>query len=411
LLSAPLFSLLYLQSSIVRADWAHVVFGVFPAMALSGAILLGSDRARAPWLLNTVPALIGLAMLAYYANPYPRFILPFVRAKIAGAIQARSFDGKNTCPTSTFNLDGICFPAAEFKKLDSVSKYLADHTTPSDSIFAFPLENIYAIAARRRIGGGVLQNYLAVGDTLVQRKLQLLEKEKPLLAVYSLDKPFIGLDARNTITRIPEIWFYLQSHYREAAEIEPNIMVLERDPTRWRHWKMETTELPTQAAARSVSREKINSFQISDHFVWPADADFVRIKLLVRYPFFWHFRKACQILVALDLANGTTTTTVAVVPPNHLSEIWISPWDGDHIKKYFSPDMVSWRTRDFSPPVRVRMEVTPMDWISEKPVSVNIEKLEAVRLSLAPAPLGSATGTADLFVPGVEKYRGATNRK
>src|SRR5438128_4093185 len=57
------------------------------------------------------------------------------------------------------------------------------------------------------------------------------------------------------------------------------------------------------------------------------------------------------------------------------------------------------------------MKVTPRDWISEKPVSVNIEKLEAVRLSLAPAPLGSTTGTADLFIPGVEKYRGATNRK
>jgi hypothetical protein len=37
--------------------------------------------------------------------------------------------------------------------------------------------------------------------------------------------------------------------------------------------------------------------------------------------------------------------------------------------------------------------------------------LEAVRLSLASGRLGSATGTADLFSPGIGKYRGATNRK
>ena len=394
LLCAPLFSLVYLQSSIVRADWAHVVFGLFPAMAFSAAILLGSDRPRAPWLLNTFPALLGFALLAHYTTPHPRFVIPFVRAKIVAAIQARSFRGKNICPPSTSNLDGICFPASEFEKLDSVSRYLAEHTLPSDSVFSFPLENIYAIAARRSVGGGVLQNYLAVGDTLVQRKLQLLEKDKPLLAVYSLDRPFIGLDARNTITRDPEIWFYLQSHYRIASEIQPDVLVLQRDPTRSSRWKMETTELPTEPSARSVNGQRVSNFVVSDQFVWPADADFIGIKVLVRYPLLWRLRKPCRILVDLDLANGTTASTIAVVPPNHETEIWISPWGGDHLKKYFSPDMLNWHTHDLSPPVRVRMEMAPMDWISEKPLTVNIQKLEAVRLSLGSEPLRSGAGSA-----------------
>jgi len=146
---------------------------------------------------------------------------------------------------------------------------------------------------------------------------------------------------------------------------------------------METTELPTEPSARSVNGQRVSNFVVSGQFVWPADADFIGIKLLVRYPLLWRLRKPCRILVDLDLANGTTASTIAVVPPSHETEIWISPWGGDHLKKYFSPDMLNWHTHDLSPPVRVRMEMAPMDWISEKPLTVNIQKLEAVRLSLS----------------------------
>lgn len=382
LLSAPLFSLLYLQSGIVRSDRAHVVFGLFPAMAFAGAICLGSDQPDRRRIANSILTLIAVLMLAHYSSPYPRYAPAFIPAKIHTAVDAYFLHGRNGCPAATYDVDGVCFPPDEFRTLQSVSTYLSTHSRPSDSVFAFPLENYYAILANRRIGGGVLQNYLTAGDTLVHRKIEQLEKDEPQLAVYSYKGHFPGVDGVPDFTRSPETWLYLQSHYRKAAEIKPGILILERDPTRQRRWRMELTQLPLSGEGQTDSTARIGNFPIADRVNWPADYNLLRLKVLIRYPFLWHFRKPCRVVVIVGLANGITIRTRAVVIPNHEYYIWVAPWGTEYLQNFFSADIANWQTRDLSPPVRIHMEVTPLDWISERPVSISVQSLEAARLSL-----------------------------
>ena len=373
LISAPLLSLCYLQSALVRSDWSHIVFGLFPAVTLSCAIFVALSRR---WF-TVICSLVVLALAAWYNTPYPVFL----QGMVNGAVYAHYTPSLTACPANTSEIDGVCFDPPAVKRLTGLSRYVDAHTSSSDPIFIFPWENTYGVVARRRVAGGVLQNYAAAGDVLVRRQLDALEKDRPPLVIYSEDEIGWRLDGVANLTRNPETWLYLQSHYSTAAEIERGLFILQWDPMRFQHWSMSMKSLPINPAAWYVKIKGPTQFDVSKHLVPGADVDLLRLQLIVHYPLYWHFFKPWRLAVLVYLANGTSIWTYAVLPPNRVAEVWVSPWEPT-LGNYFSPDYRDWHARIHPPISRIRIAVSPMDWISPKPSSISVRSVDAVKLSL-----------------------------
>ncbi len=383
-LSAYAFSFLFLQSSIVRADRGHVAFGLSPAIALSAVILMGSEkRSRIPWW-DDGPVFLALAMTALFTGPTPML----VPKTLAADIQRYRAPETHTCPSNTFYLDGACLSSRDFSQLNAVSNYIDSHSAPSDSVFIFPYENVYAVTAKRVAAGGVLQNYAAMGNVLIQHQIASLEAQKPPLAIYSADGLASGpVDGVPNLTRTPEIWLYLQAHYRTESQVRAGVLVLRRDDTRHNNWAMDSTELPINSVSRPIDLRHADEVTVSDHILWPADADLLKISLLLDYPLSWHLRKPWQLLVEVHRADGTEKIVPAIVPPGRLSEIWIYPWMEQQLKNYFSSSTAEWRLNGSRSPVtELRIKVKRMDWISVRPLNIRIDKLQAVKLSLRSTP-------------------------
>ena len=117
-------------------------------------------------------------------------------------------------PRGTSYLQGVCFQDQDYERIHAVSDYIDTHTSPSEWIAVFPFENVYGVAADRKVAAGILQNYQATGDYLEARQVAGLEARKPPLAVYSADGVgSFGIDSVPNLTRSPQAWLYLQSRY------------------------------------------------------------------------------------------------------------------------------------------------------------------------------------------------------
>jgi len=370
LISAPVFSLLFLQSSFIRADWQHVIFGLFPAIVFAAAILLANYR--------KFPGLVALAVLALCNGLYPGFL----QTKISGALTVMRQPQTALCPEGSANWDGACFSLPAFRTLNALASYVVSHTGPSDSILVFPWENAYGTMVHRRIAGSVLQSYLAL-DTLVKRQIDSFEQQRPSLTIYSSDYISWAIDGVPSFTRSPETWFYLQSHYVEAAQIAPGLLILQRAEERARQWRMQCTELPLLAGTANVKVHGPTEFPILGHEQLLKSTDFLRLRMSVRYPQLWTVAKPWRLSVIVETDDGRTTETTAVIPPNRVSDLWISPRSAKELERYFLPEMRDWRDDDSRLRIKgLKIAVISMDAFSVKPLSIGVIKLESVQLAL-----------------------------
>lgn len=382
LLSGMFFSLLVLESSVVRADWAHVCFGLFPGMMLAAAILMGADTESGGKLWQYLPVFAALGITAAFsAAPNPLF----VPASLIQHIEAYRLPPLDHCPAGMNGWDDVCLVASDYARIHSVAIYLQEHTTRSDWVAVFPFENAYGVAANRKVAGGVLQSYAAAGTFLVSRQIAGLQAESPPLAIYSADNLAVyGIDFVPNLTRNPEIWLYLQSLYKTEAEIRPGVLILRRDPSRRQRWRMRTIELPILPQAKDASLRPTSLVGVADGISWPANADFLKLVVRVSYPMKWHVLKPSRVLVGLQFADGTWKNTIAIVEPNHTCSIWIYPWRDSALKDYFSPDESAWRTEGPRIPVKgVSIAPYRLDKFSVNPTSIKVNQLQAVELSLA----------------------------
>ena len=382
LVSATLFSLFMLESALVRADKWHLVFGFFPGILLSGAVLMGADTDSRGGLWEYAPVLVALVLTAVF-SPAPNPM--FVPRELAQHVAAYRMPAKQACPPATSYWDDACLPDSDYRRIQSVANYLKVHSAPSDWIAVFPYENVYGVAANRRVGGGVLQSYQAAGNYLVARHISGLEKEKPPLAVYSADSVASGaIDLVPNLTRSPETWLYLQSLYETAAAFQPGVLVLRRKPARQQRWKIQATDLPLAMGARSALLPK-RGLGLAERLFWPADADLVKLSLVVRYPLWWHVLKPTHVVVGLGFADGTEKNTLVVIAPNRQSTIWIYPWRDSDLQNYFSADESAWRAAGSRTPVtKLWITMDRRDLFSVNPTSIRVDGLQAVKLSLAP---------------------------
>lgn len=377
LLAAPLFSLACLQSSIVRADWPHVTFGWFSAVTLAAFSLFAEQRFSAR-RFSYPPVAAGFALLVLYISPRTFFLPNTIAASLRPALHK-----PGDCPSGDRYLDGICVAGPSFAVLQGVATFAQAHSAASDSVAIFPTDNIYGDVARRRVAGAVLQTYIAAGDLLVRRQLTALEKQKPLLAVYSTDQQSIAISDVPNLTRSPDTWLYLQSHYRTAAEIKPGILILRQDDERWQRWRAQFSSLVVKPAAKNMAIGGATDFEIANQISWPASADLLRIRLLVRYPLSWSIGKPSSLSVVIRRMDGTVKRIPTVLPPNRETDLWVYPGDDSRLGSYFSQDADSWRVGSGSPVRTVSISISPMDWFSALPVAISIHKIEAVSLGLS----------------------------
>jgi hypothetical protein len=335
----------------------------------------GEDKTLVSWRGN-LPLILALILTAVFSGPVPQLQPRNVLAglRLAGVTRSR------TCPPDTFYLDDACLLRHDYEPLRAVSEYLRTHLSDSQSVAIFPFENMYADVARRRVAGGVLQNYQIAGQRLMRRQLEGLDRDNPVLAVFSADGlATLGVDGVPNFTRTPEVWLYLHSRFIRQAELAPGVVVLGRDQIRLKRWRTEITSIgqPSEAAIRLKQAIPI----ALDY--WPADYDFLKLRMRVDYPIWWRLTKPAAPSITIRHADGSEKTIRIALPPNTTSELWIYPWDESHLLNYFDSDETAWRIgRPRASVSAVFLQFQRLDWLSATPARVGVYAVEAVRLGL-----------------------------
>jgi hypothetical protein len=373
--AAMAFSLLTLQSGLVRSDWWHVQVALLPGIALAGVVLMGSEIGIPDWR-GHLPMVAALALTAFVTGPTPMAMPRLIIDNLRLGSVVRSQD----CPEGTRYFDEACLLPTDFGALRAVSDYLRNETSASESVAVFPYENLYADVARRPIAGGVLQNYMALGDHLVQRQLTGLRRDNPRIAILSIDGlASWPLDGVPNFTRTPDVWFYLQNNFLRQRELGPGILALERDPQRAQRIHFESS--PLSGGMQSPIKHRVPiAVPLTS---WPDQSDFLRVRLTVWYSFWWALRKPSLVNVTVIRADRTEDNFQALVKPNTASELWIYPWDDHQLARYFDASEAQWRKgRPRAPVSSLQFAFQRMDDVSVVPFRLEIQSVEAIRLTL-----------------------------
>lgn len=286
-----------------------------------------------------------------------------------------------TCRAEEVEFDHACIAREDYEKLAPVSDYLGKHTFPRDRILVFPYENLYGDVSRRIVSGGVLQAYAAASPYLVMRDLQGIEADQPPVAIYSAEGLATApIDSVPNFTRSPERWFYLQSHYQQETDIRPGILALRSSDERRHRWSMRATPLRFDSSVKQIRIHK--SIRIGTAFHCPSDMDFLRLRLVVHYPFWWRLSKPSYAFIEILREEGSYSRFAVLISPNEPSEIWIFPWNNQYLSHYFASSAEAWRLGE-RPSVReLRLRFDAMDFMSAAPITMTVGDLSAITLTL-----------------------------
>lgn len=378
LLSGFCLAILILQSALVRSDHGHVLMGIYPILFLCGAIAM--DEFDPPPLSIACPAAAVIATMAL-ASAYPLYTpadaLSHWRQSVHPVV---------TCAADGTEFDHACVSPGAAELLTSVSRYVSSQTKPGDLITIFPYETAFGLASRHQVAGGLLQSYIANGKYLTDLELAGLRRASSVFALYFPDGVVtpdgiisVGVDDVPNFTRSPKVWFYLLQHYRAADSPAPGVLGLTRDDSRAAGFSPVEEEIAGQVGPIAIHKRS-SSIDLGLR-EWPASgADFIKMRLRVDYPAWWRIRKPSKLACSLSFADGSEKTIAFVVQPDHLSDIWIYPWDAREMGNYFSDDAGQWRRDSRSALTRLKLLLNPYDWISVIPNSVTVENIEAVKL-------------------------------
>jgi hypothetical protein len=116
---------------------------------------------------------------------------------------------------------------------------------------------------------------------------------------------------------------------------------------------------------------------------WPADYDFLKLRLRVDYPLWWRLTKPASPSITIRHADGSEKTFRIALPPNTATDLWIYPWDESQLRNYFDSDEAAWRIgRPRAPVSAVSLQFQRLDWLSATPERLRIYTVDAVRLRL-----------------------------
>ena len=395
LLGGFAFAVVMLQSALVRSDYWHIENGSFAMLLLTGTVLF-SFRSVGTSSVAVLLAIV-CSMLSSHRVFGPTSVLRQVQQLRQPPTQ---------CPAGLREFDHGCFVPEFTAMLQSATNYLGRHSGPQDHIVVFPYQTLFGIASRRSVAGGLMQPYTASGPYLSHLEIAGLESAPAPAGVYVNDLEWVvraghgelseadlarwhnlaisrPIDGTYNFTRTPELWFWMLRHYRTEGEaLLPGMFGLLRDDSRAARISMQAQTLGLAAQTFPIrQRSSIIDLGVPD---WPPGADFLRLRLTVRYGFWWKLRKPENMQVEITRADGSTELRWFVVQPNVSSEIWLYPWHPADLANYLDADESHWRTTPRPAITRLRIVATPLDWVSVTPDAIVLEAAESVRIEMRP---------------------------
>jgi len=389
LVGAFVFGLAQMQSALVRSDVGHVIIGEF-AMISFASVILFSFRGKVP---GTIGVLVAIAGSMLFSHPVfrPSSVVPLYE-------QLR--DPMTECPQGYGEFDRACYvEALTPPMLTAAASFLSQHSGPNDSIFVFPYQTMFGLAARRNVAGGLMQAYTASGPYLSRLEISGLEGKSIPAALYLPDDDYshmseaavarwsrnylsVPVDGVPNFTRIPEVWFWMVRRYRTAEQLTPGVVGLQRDDSRASRIAMQAQSLGLPARSYDIAeRSSVTAIGVPN---WPQGFDFIRLRITVHYPFWWKLRKPERLQLEITRANGTRDLQWFILQPSVSTEVWFYPWSGPDLARYFNADENQWRLSSRPAITDLRVLATPLDWVSQQPESIVIESADAVRLTMAP---------------------------
>ncbi len=398
-----LFCLLVLQRALVRSDRYHISGGVFPWLFFS-AVILFSFRSR------LLPAAAALATIPLWLLSPRLPLLPqstFNPLQVAASLR-QALHPLDHCPASLDEFDGACYWPIWAADLRAASDFLRQHSATGDPAVIFPYHTYYVFGAGREVAGGILLSYLVTGERLFRLDLAGLEPGNssllhpapfgrthqgqagnlPSAGIYISDsEPDFAVDKISNFTRSPELWFWLFRNYRSPAQLRPNMFGLIRDSSRPARLSFQVWPLSAESRTEPITQR--NTTIDLGPVAWPADgADFLRLRLTVRYNPLWQLRKPAHLELEITRADGAREIKPFVIEPNVTSDVWFYPWNELDLPNYFAGDEAQWRPHWRAPVTHLRLRIAPLDWFSQAPDSLRLEVIDAVAAHLT-QPAGS----------------------
>ena len=373
LLSAFAFSVLAMQTGLVRSDSNHVVFAIFPMVFFTGVVLF-SFPSRAG---SAAAAVFAVAVSIWFAQPVSTFQPSSLRYRY---VQFRY--PLTTCPAGFAQFDHACFPAGFGAMLETTANYLRQRTPATAPVLIFPYQYMFGMAAGRNVAGAVEQSLLAAGPYLTHLEIATLQSAAAPAGLYFPDGNLsLPIDGVPNFTRNSAIWLWTFQHYRSEQALAPEVVGLQQDDSRAARISMPAMPLGLPSQARPIL-ERSTQIDLGLSY-WPSGADFLRLRMNVRYGPLWKVRKPERMQLEITRADGSSDVKTFVVEPNVSSEVWFYPWNDSELSQYFGADEMQWRMGTRSAITRLRLLVTPWDWVSQQPESVTIESADAVTVSMA----------------------------
>ncbi|HUI82689.1 MAG TPA: hypothetical protein VL240_00615 [Candidatus Binatia bacterium] len=390
LAGAFVFGLAVMQSALVRSDVGHVIIGEF-AMIFFASVLLFSFEGRA----SIAGVLIAIACSVLFSHPV---FQPSSLVRLYADLR----HPMTVCPPGYSEYDRACYSEPLTPQmLAAAAGFLGQHSGAHDSIFVFPYQTMFGPAARRDVAGGLMQAYTASGARLSRLEISGLEGKTIPAALYLPDADLnrwpqadierwsrnylsVPVDGVPNFTRVPEVWLWMVRHYRAAGQLTPGIIGLERDDSRASRIALEAQPLGIPLRSYPIS-ERSSATDLGSPG-WPSGFDFIRLRITVRYSFWWKLRKPERLQLEIARADGSRDWQWLVVQPNVTSEVWFYPWSAPDLAGYFDADEKRWRPASRSAITGLRFLATPLDWVSQQPEAISIEAADAVRLVMPPRP-------------------------
>jgi hypothetical protein len=288
--------------------------------------------------------------------------------------------------------------------LNAAASFLSQNSTRDQAVFVFPYQTMFGLASRRNVAGGLMQAYTASGPYLSQLEIAGLDGKPIPAALYMPDDDYthmsqaelaqwsrnylsVPVDGIPNFTRTPEVWFWLVRRYRAAERLMPGVVALQREDSRPSRMLLQAQSLGLPQQTYSINARR--SATAIGAPAWPAGFDFIRLRMKVRYSFWWKLRKPERLQLEITRADGTRDVQWFIIEPNRSSDVWFYPWSAPDLARYFDADENQWRPT-FRPPItNLRIIATPLDWVSLQPDSISIEGADAVRLTMTPATPGA----------------------
>jgi len=384
-----------LQSALVRSDIQHVASGTFAMVLLAGTVLFSFQSAR----ISSAAVLLAILCSMLFLRPAsePVTLIRLVRQLLRP---------KTQCPVYLREFDRGCFAPEFTAMLQSTTSYLVQHTGLREDIVVFPYQTMFGIASRRSVAGGLMQPYTASGPYLSQLEIAGLERAPAPAGVYVTDLELVfrdglpglseadrvrqrnlavgvPMDATYSFTRTPELWFWMLRHYRaEGGALSPGIFGLLRDDSRTARISMQAQTLGLAAQTFPLrQRSSVVDLGVPN---WTAGADFLRLRLTVRYGCWWKVRKPENMQLEITHADGSSELRGFIAQPNVSNELWLYPWSQADLANYLDADESHWRTTPRPAITRLHIVATPLDWVSVAPDAIVLEGAVSVRIDMRP---------------------------